>query len=220
MAAKTKIDVVVFDLGGVLVRIARGWDDAHRLAGLADDHPMLTSEEFHPRGAAAAHAYQTGTMDFDEWAQAMVEASEGAYSAEDAKRVMEAWTIEEYAGIREVIDAIHDAGLATAALSNTNQRHWELLGAHDESYTDYPNLGAIQQLHASHILGEAKPDPAIFDAFTEAAGLGKARVLFFEDTKPNVDAARRYGWAARHIDYAGDPAAQMMGALRHHRILD
>lgn len=218
--AKTRIDAVVFDLGGVLVQIARGWNDAHRLAGLPDDHPMLTSQDFHPRSAEAAHAYQTGAISFDDWATAISEASEGAYSPEDAKRIMEAWTIEEYPGIRTVIDAIHDAGLATAALSNTNQRHWELLGAHDESYTDYPNLGAIQQLHASHILGQAKPDPAIFDAFAEAADLGKARVLFFEDTKPNVDAARRYGWAARHIDYAKDPVAQMMGTLRHHRIIE
>jgi len=220
MAAKTRIDAVVFDLGGVLVQIARGWNDAHRLAGLADDHPMLDAEAFHERSAAAAHGYQTGAISFDEWAEAVAEASEGAYSTEEAKRIMEAWTIEEYPGIRAVIDAIHDAGLATAALSNTNQRHWELLGAHDESYADYPNLGAIQQLHASHILGHAKPDAAIFDAFVEAADLKKARVLFFEDTKPNVDAARRYGWAARHIDYAGDPAAQMMAALRHHRVID
>lgn len=220
MAAKTRIDVVVFDLGGVLVRIARGWNDAHQLAGLDADHPMLASDDFHPRSAEAAHAYQTGTIGFDEWADAVSAASDGSYSPDDAKRIMEAWTIEEYPGIRDVIDQIHDAGLATAALSNTNARHWELLGAHDETYSDYPNLGALQQLHASHLLGHAKPHPDIYEAFTEAADLGKARVLFFEDTKPNVDAARRFGWSARHIDYAGDPAAQMLGALRHHRIVE
>lgn len=220
MAGKTRIDVVVFDLGGVLVRIARGWNDAHRLAGLPDDHPMLSSDEFHERSAAAAHAHQVGTMGFDEWASAVSEASEGTYSSDDAKAIMDAWTIEEYPGIRAVVDAIHEAGLETAALSNTNARHWELLGVDDESYADYPNLGAIQQLHASHLLGHAKPHPDIYAAFTEAAGLKKARVLFFEDTKPNVDAARRFGWAARHIDYAGDPAAQMMATLRHHRVFD
>ena len=217
---KSRVDVVVFDLGGVLVRIARGWNDAHRLAGLRADHPMLESEAFHERSAAAAHAHQVGAMGFEEWAEAVSEASEGSYSSEDAKAIMEAWTIEEYPGIRGVLDAIHEAGIATAALSNTNARHWELLGAHDGSHEDYPNLGVIQQLHASHLLGHAKPDAAIYEAFVEAAGLGKARVLFFDDTKPNVDAARRYGWAARHIDYAGDPAAQMMAALRHHRITD
>jgi HAD superfamily hydrolase (TIGR01509 family) len=220
MAAKTRIDAVVFDLGGVLVRIARGWNDAHRLAGLDPDHPMLESDNFHPRSADAAHAYQTGAMSFDDWAEAVSAASDGSYSPDDAKRIIEAWTIEEYPDIREVIDCIHDAGLVTAALSNTNARHWELLGANDQSYTDYPNLGAIQQLHASHLLGHAKPHRDIYEAFTEAADLGKARVLFFEDTKPNVDAARRYGWSARHIDYTNDPAAQMLGALRHHRIIE
>lgn len=220
MVTKTRIDAVVFDLGGVLVRIARGWNDAHRIAGLPDDHPMLESDEFHERSAAAAHAHQIGEMSFEDWARAIVESSDGAYSAEEAKSIMDAWTIEEYEGIRDVLDAIHDAGLATAALSNTNARHWELLGVDDESYADYPNLGAIQQLHASHLLGHAKPHPDIYDAFVEAADLKKARILFFDDTKPNIDTARRHGWSARHIDYANDPAAQMLGALRHHRIID
>jgi len=220
MAAKNKIDAVVFDLGGVLVRIARGWNDAHRLAGLPDDHPMLDSDEFHQRSADAAHGHQIGTMGFDDWSQAVAEASDGTYSSDDAKAIMDAWTIEEYEGIREVLDAIHDAGLATAALSNTNARHWELLGADNESYADYPNLAAIQQLHASHLLGHAKPHADIYDAFVEAADLNQARILFFDDTKPNIDTARRYGWSARHIDYANDPAAQMLAALRHHRIID
>ena len=220
MSAKTRIDVVVFDLGGVLVRIARGWNDAHRIAGLADDHPMLTSDQFHRRTAGAGHAHQIGEMPFDDWATAVSEASDGTYSADDAKRIMDAWTIEEYPGIAEVIDTIHEAGLATAALSNTNARHWELLGVDDESYTDYPTLGSIQQLHASHLLGHAKPHSDTFDAFVEASDLSKARVLFFEDTKPNIDAARRYGWAARHIDYASDTAPQMLATLRHHRIIE
>ena len=135
-------------------------------------------------------------------------------------RVMDAWTIEEYPGIAEVIDAIHDAGLATAALSNTNARHWELLGIADGSFRDYLTLQRLGQLHASHILGQVKPDIEIYDAFAEAAGLNGSRVLFFDDTMPNIDAARRYGWSARHIDYANDPAAQMMATLRHHRIIE
>ena len=218
--ARTKIDAVVFDLGGVLVRIARGWDDAHRLAGFDDDHPGLTHEGFREHGPRLATEHMSGKIGPDEWAGGVEGASEGHYSAADAMRIMDAWTIEEYAGIRGVIDTIHDAGIATAALSNTNARHWQLLGADDESFADYPNLGALQQLHASHILGHVKPDFAIYDAFTEAADLGSARVLFFDDTKPNVDAARRYGWSARHIDYAGDPVKQMKAALTHHRITD
>jgi HAD superfamily hydrolase (TIGR01509 family) len=218
--AKPRIDAVVFDLGGVLVRIARGWDDAHRLAGFDADHPALAHEGFRAHGPRLAPEHMAGKTDPDEWAAAIEQTSDGHYSAEDAIRIMDAWTIEEYPGIREVIEAIHDAGIATAALSNTNARHWMLLGAHDESFTDYPTLGTLQQLHASHILGHVKPDHAIYDAFTEAADLGKARVLFFDDTKPNIDAARRYGWSARHIDHANDPAAQMLAALTHHRIID
>jgi len=218
--AKVRIDTVVFDLGGVLVQIARGWDDAHRLAGLDADHPGLDSEKFREHGPVLANAHQRGEITPEEWAAGIAETSGGSYSAEEAMRIMDAWTIEEYPGIAEVIDAIHDAGLATAALSNTNARHWELLGPATGDFSDYPNLERLGQLHASHILGEIKPDIEIYDAFTEAADLNGSRVLFFDDTLPNIEAARRYGWAARHIDYANDPARQMMATLRHHRIIE
>jgi HAD superfamily hydrolase (TIGR01509 family) len=218
--AKTRIDTVVFDLGGVLVQIARGWDDAYRLAGFDADHPALASETFRQDRLGLANAHQRGEITPEQWAASIAETSEGAYSAEDAMRVMDAWIIEEYPGIAEVIDTIHDAGLATAALSNTNARHWELLGAASGDFANYPTLERLGQLHASHILGQIKPDIEIYDAFTEAAGLNGSSVLFFDDTMPNIEAARRYGWSARHIDSANDPPRQMMATLRHHRIID
>lgn len=218
--AKVRIDTVVFDLGGVLVQIARGWDDAHRLAGFDADHPGLTSDLFRENQRDLANAHQRGEMTSDEWVDGVSEASGGAYSPEDAMAILDAWTIEEYPGIAEVIDAIHDAGLATAALSNTNARHWELLGPATGDFTNYPNLERLGQLHASHVLGEIKPDIEIYEAFTEAADLNGSRVLFFDDMLPNIEAARRYGWAARHIDYANDPPRQMMATLRHHRIIE
>ena len=218
--ALTKIDTVVFDLGGVLVQIARGWDDAHRLAGFAADHPGLNSKGFRTDGPRLANAHQRGEITPEQWATGIAESSDGAYSPEDAMRILDAWTIAEYPGIAQVIDAIHDAGLTTSALSNTNARHWELLGIANGSFRDYPTLERLGQLHASHILGQIKPDIEIYDAFTEAAGLNGSRVLFFDDTMPNIEAARRYGWAARHIDHTNDPARQMMATLRHHRIID
>ena len=146
--AKVRIDTVVFDLGGVLVQIARGWDDAHRLAGLDADHPGLDSEKFREHGPVLANAHQRGEITPEEWAAGIAETSGGSYSAEEAMRIMDAWTIEEYPGIAEVIDAIHDAGLATAALSNTNARHWELLGPATGDFSDYPNLERLGQLLA------------------------------------------------------------------------
>ncbi len=218
--ATPRIDIVVFDLGGVLVEIARDWREAHSLAGLGLGHPGLASAAFHEHGPKLADAHQRGEMTPPEWARAISQACGGAYSEAEAISILDAWTIREYPGIVNVIDAIHDAGLGTAVLSNTNARHWELLGVTGGDFRNYPTLQRIGQLHASHLLGAIKPDREIFEAFTGAAGLGRARVLFFDDLSPNVTAARRYGWAARRINHLGDPAAQMMAALRQHRIVD
>ena len=80
----------------------------------------------------------SGTIDLTNWARAIKECSDDNYSVDDAIRIMDAWIIAEYPRIRSVIDTIHEAGIDTAVLSNTNARHWQLLGADDRSFNDYP----------------------------------------------------------------------------------
>lgn len=219
MVVESRIDTVVFDLGGVLIRIARSWKDAHLLAGFDDKHPGLVHQGLAKQSPRLAREHMSGTIDLTNWARAIKECSDNNYSVDDAIRIMDAWIIAEYPRIRSVIDTIHDAGIDTAVLSNTNARHWQLLGADDRSFNDYPNLAEIHQIHASHLLGHVKPDPEIYESFTKTANLGSARILFFDDTMLNIDAARHYGWAARHIDHTGDTAKQMLTALTHHRII-
>ena len=219
MAIESRIDAVVFDLGGVLIRIARSWKDAHLLAGFDDKHPSLVHQGLAKQDPLLARQHMSGTIDLNEWATAIKESSDHNYSVDDAIRIMDAWIIAEYPKIRNVIDTIHNAGVDTAVLSNTTARHWQLLGVADGSFPNYPNLAAIHQLHASHLLGHVKPDAEIYESFTKTANLGNARILFFDDTMLNIDAARHYGWAARHIDHTGDTAQQMLTALTHHRII-
>jgi FMN phosphatase YigB (HAD superfamily) len=210
------IDLVVFDLGGVLVRIVRSWAEAHARAGLPTD-PTADSPEFFRATRPLAVAHQLGEIESDAWAEGVARLSGGAYTPESARRLLEAWQWEEYPGIGAVIDAIERAGVATGALSNTNAVHWAVLRP-TEGPPRFPTVARLRHACASHLLRLVKPDPAIFAAFERCQSVEGARIVFFDDLEPNVEAARRHGWHAHLVDHAGDTAAQMIEVLERYGI--
>jgi len=131
---------------------------------------------------------------------------------EEVRRIHDAWLTEEYVGVDAVIRRLVSLPhIETALLSNTNQCHWR-------RHTDFPTASLLKHLHASHLLGHAKPGLEIFRAFERAVGYSGADVLFFDDVQENIGAARSLGWQAELIDYTGDTAAQLSRHLTRHGI--
>jgi FMN phosphatase YigB (HAD superfamily) len=202
-------DLVVFDLGGVLVRIARDWADGHRLAGLPGEPPVDRAfrtllGELSARG--------DGSLPGEELFEQVAAASGGVYTTDDVRRIGHAWLIEEYPGVGRVFDALDATSLGTAILSNTNDAHWARLKP-DGGVPEFPSVLRADHHFASHLLGVMKPDPAIYRAVEEGTGCPSARILFFDDKAANVDGATAAGWAAVRVDPDGDPAAQMLDTL-------
>jgi putative hydrolase of the HAD superfamily len=205
--------LVVFDLGGVLVRIARTWAEAAAYAGLPEALGVATPG-FEQANHALLADFQLGLLSADDYFAAVTEASGGACSAEDACAIVDAWTQTEYPGIASVFDRLDAAGVPAALLSNTNHRHWERLVALREGPPEYPTLLRARWRFASHLLGCAKPDRAIFRALEESTGVRGRRVLFFDDVEENVAGARAAGWQAELIDHGNDTPGQLMRHLR------
>jgi len=105
----------------------------------------------------------------------------------------------------------------TACLSNTNERHWDTVN--DAGSAHHVPLHTLDHLFASHLIGQRKPDGAIYEHVERAVGVPGGAILFFDDTEANVDAALRRGWHAVRIDPAEAPVQQMRRHLRHHRVL-
>lgn len=209
---KRDIGLVVFDLGGVIVRIARSWGEAHELAGFLP-HPIVESEQFIEARARLAHEHQIGAIEPRDYYAAVAAISQGAYDPADIEQIIRSWTREEYPGVDEVLDALAAQAVPTAALSNTNPPHWARLSPPNGVSTEYPNVVRIERRYASHLMGLAKPDPAIYAAFEAETGAAAREILFFDDGEENVAAARERGWAAEVIDHADDTAAQMLYLL-------
>lgn len=197
--------LICFDLGGVLVRICRSWEEGLARAGLDAGRGWspAASDGEHRR---LVEAYTVGAIDDAAFFSGLERASGGAYSAEEFRAIHAAWIIGEYTGVADALLELRGAGLTLACLSNTNDAHWRtMLG--------WPALCALHHLHASHLMGVAKPDPAIYDRFARATGVAPGRIVFFDDLDENIAAARAAGWDAVRVDHTGDTAAQILGAL-------
>lgn len=199
------IKCIVFDLGGVLVRICRSWQEACFRAGLAF-HGQIASPEIVQRRMALVHQYETGRITCVEFFAAAVATTTGWQSVDEFRRAHRAMIIGEYDGVRDLIDSIHARGLATGVLSNTNHAHWHDLRQGIAARVHHP--------HASHLLGVAKPHADIYRAFELASRFAPHQILFFDDLADNIEGARAAGWHAELVDHTGDPASQMSAALR------
>lgn len=193
----------MFDLGGVLTRICRTWQEAAR----------AESVQTHLSKAPVAldvfpfwNGHERGEISDEEYLSEL-----GAFlgcTLEEAKRVHCGIPYIEYEGVNEVVQAIHQSGVRTGCLSNTNAMHWEHLRS-----ARFPAIAALQCAMPSHLTGFRKPDPAIFRHYVNEFQLSPERVVYFDDLPANVAAAAMVGWRSHWIDPNGDTAAQIQAIL-------
>jgi FMN phosphatase YigB (HAD superfamily) len=214
--------IVCFDLGGVLVRTCNTWTEACRAAGLpCQEGP--SDPEFEEKLRAVTALLDLGRISIDVWVHDVSLALEGAYSPREVRLAHDAISQEEHAGALALVEALHDSRVETACLSNTNHSHWARLVNHDgvrpvAAAPEYPGVARLKQHFASHILGLAKPDAAIYAEFERRTGLHGHDILFFDDRVENVEGARRRDWRAHRIEPHRDPIAQVREFLRDHQV--
>jgi FMN phosphatase YigB (HAD superfamily) len=218
MASAARERVVCFDLGGVLVQIARSWTEGCDRAGLpARRAEWLSGEAFRARRRDVVDRYQAGIIDCDTYFAELARAADDLYTPRELEAIHRAWTLDHYPGALELVRELNaQPGLATACLSNTNHAHWvRLVG--DDGRGEYPAVAELRHRLASHLLGCLKPEARIFELarakFSEHAQVAPADIYFFDDLPENVDAARAVGWHAFQVDPAGDTVRQMRGVL-------
>ncbi len=204
------VELVCFDLGGVVVRLCRSWEEGCLAAGVELRDRKRSPEQEAQRGAAV-QAYQRGALTSDAFFETVAGTFNGAYTPEEVERVHGAWILREYEGVGGLIRSLNASGVRTACLSNTNDGHWRMLEGWDA-------VAALGSRHASHLMELAKPDEAIYRAFEEREGVSGDAVVFFEDTPANANAARAIGWRAEVVDPAEETLPQIEARLRAHGV--
>ena len=198
--------LIVFDLGGVMVRIARTWSDAAQNAGIElGDFPeaMLGLNAF-----PAFEPFQAGQIGLNEFLTDLRLFLQLG-SNESALAVHLGILKEPYPGTLEFVEELHRTGIRTACLSNTNAPHWDKM----REFSLYPAIASIEFPFVSHELGMDKPGREIYDSLNTSTGFSGSELVFFDDTPVNVSAAIELEWQAFVIDPFGDPVQQMRELL-------
>ena len=196
------MQVVCFDLGGVLVEINHTWKGALLDAGLPED--LAAQHDRSLTDFELFNKYQNGSVSFDDYLDDLSRRF-GEIERSKAESVHNAILRSAYLGIPELIDDIKRKGIKTGCLSNTNAPHWEAM-------MHAPRLAVVSKLDfpmASHLIGAEKPDEKMYRAFENASGAKPKEIVYFDDGAANVQAAKKLGWNAFVVDPNREPAQQM-----------
>ena len=184
MTTAHPIEVVLFDVGGILIEMS-GIDVWKQLTGLTDEAEIWRRWLHCP----VVKAFERGHSSIDEFARRMVETHNLPVGAEEFLDSFRTWPGGFFEGARELVGDV--AGhLRKGCFSNTNEVHWT-----------EPCNQAVHSLFDLHFLsyemGHVKPDAEAFRHVAETLECTPEAIFFIDDNIINVDAARACGFDAQ-----------------------
>jgi glucose-1-phosphatase len=186
--AGAAIDVILFDLGGVLVELAG-------VEKMLEWSPGIDSTEELWRSwlrSDAVRRFETGATDRDAFARDVIAEFGVPVPADEFLAAFTWWPRAVLPGAHELLASLRDR-YRLASVSNTNEIHWARFSG------QWSLDRAFHQNFPSHLVGKLKPDAAYFAHVVEAVGVPAERVLFIDDNVINVEAAARLGLHARRV---------------------
>lgn len=196
-------DVVLFDLGGVLVRLD-GVPDMQTMSGIAGE------EELWRRWLACpwVRCFEQGRCSPDEFAVGVVDEWGLDVPPDVFLERFRRWPVGLIDGADALVTEVA-ARCRVGCLSNTNELHWDVLSSRW-------GLGDLfEEVFLSFRLDLVKPDPEVFAHVAGALGLSPERILFLDDNAVNVERARSVGLAGAVVRGTTEARA----ALVDHRVL-
>ncbi len=183
-----EIGVVLFDVGGVLVKLS-GIDIMLGWLGKG-----LTTEEMWHRWLHSdiVRRFETGRVDAPAFARGVIEEFGLPVNPDEFLSSFREWPMELYPGTSDMLTRIPDT-YQCALLSNSNAMHWPRI------IDDMGLQSLISRHFVSHLTGRIKPDPEAFEHVLETLDCRPREVLFLDDNQINIDAAHRIGMQAVRV---------------------
>ena len=197
--ASAAVRGVVFDLGGVLLRLA----DPLALFELD-----VTEAEFHALWlqSKSVREFERGAIDAQSFAESVVRELALPMPPARFRERFDAWPQALFPETLALLEAI-PAGVQRVLLSNTNAAHW---GRPDISGA---LTGSFDLAFLSFRTGILKPDRAAFAQVARACRCAPRELLFFDDNPGNIAAAREFGMRAHLVKGPTDARAVLDAAL-------
>jgi FMN phosphatase YigB (HAD superfamily) len=182
-----RIEFVLFDLGGVLIRPG-GVAAMRSLSGIESDEALWS------RWLACrwVQRFEAGRCTPEEFAAGVVADWELDVGPAAFLEAFGSWPEPPFEGAVELVEAVQ-ATVPAGYLSNMNSFQWAA------NYEGIPLTDAFAFRFLSFELGLVKPDAAVFEAVAARLPVPRHQVLFLDDNAVNVDAATATGFAARRV---------------------
>ncbi len=183
------VEVLLFDLGGVVVEYS-GVEEMARLL------PPGTSEsEVIERWKRCPHteAFCLGQLSRQDFGERFVRDWGIDMAPERFLEEFRSWSKCLLPGAVELLASLRSR-FRLAALSNSNELHWER-NSSDLGVTDLFEVAI-----SSHQVGLSKPDPRIYLEALDRLDVSPDRTMFFDDLHENVVAATDLGIHAFQVD--------------------
>jgi glucose-1-phosphatase len=182
------IDVVLFDVGGVLAEMKGvptmlAWLD-NRLSVDELWTLWLSSQ--------AVRKFETGRIEPNEFADEIILELSLPVNQEAFLSSFRGWLEGLYPGALELVGSV-PARFRRATLCNTSVLHWPRL------MKDFHLEHVFHHHFASHLTGRIKPDREAFQLVVETLGCKPSAVFFMDDNSLNVEAARQLGMRAVQV---------------------
>jgi putative hydrolase of the HAD superfamily len=185
--AERSHDLVLFDLGGVLIQPG-GVGPMRALAGIETDEELWTRW----LGCRHVQAFEAGALTPEEFASGVVEDWQLSVSSAEFLEAFGSWAGDPYPGAAALVSRVRRV-VPVGFLSNMNAVQWE------RHYEHLSITGGFDYRFLSYELGLVKPDPRIFAAVAARLPVPAERVLYLDDNAVNVDAGAEAGFASHHV---------------------
>ncbi len=188
MRAARACELVLFDLGGVLIEL-RGVEAMQDMTG------GMGVEELWRRWLSCpwVRRFESGRCSPQDFAEGFV-AEWGLSTLPDQfLSSFRSWPTGPLPGAEDLVREV-EGRVEVACLSNTNHLHWS------DWAGSWPLVDLIRTRFLSFQMGLLKPDREVFDHVVAATGLLPERILFLDDNQININAAAGAGLRAVRVE--------------------
>lgn len=194
-------DLIVFDLGGVLIELTGVPRMLEWTGG------KMSVEELWRRWlrSPAVREFESGKLTVSEFGERIVVEFNMPISPEQYLREFTLWPKGYFPGAQDLLEALSET-YPLAVLSNTNELHYARF------VQEMQILEYVSQCFFSYQIGLLKPDPEMFAYLIAQVGVAPERILFFDDNQLNVDGAAQAGIEAYRV-YGVEETTHLLNTL-------
>ena len=180
------IEVILFDLGGVLVELGESPIPSE---WLPENESFTLSDWFLSETAVS---FEKGSITAQIFAETFKKDLNINKSPEQIIESFTRWPIGLFPGAHDLLQSLN-SDYRLALLSNTNELHWPRI------MEEFEIPKYFEHIFASHLLNKAKPELGIFQHVINELKMEPGSILFLDDNLKNIEASKKLGIQGIHV---------------------